>query len=111
MKNLNEVLKMTPDEISKLTHAELADLVFALITEIHFQNNAHTMEKKSIETQFQALINKISNQNVEMENIKKQLQINNKSTQQYIKKIYTKLTLKERLLGYINTDFTKLEEV
>jgi TolA-binding protein len=109
IKPLHEVLTMTRDEVGQLTHSELAELAFALITEVHFGRDAHSREKKLIEQQLQVMNTTINTQRVEIQKANMQIDTLNKNTQNSIKKLYTKLTWKERLTGRIDVDNTREE--
>lgn len=101
---------MTRDEIGQLTHTELADLAFALITEVHFGRDAHSREKKLIEQQLQVMNTTINTQRTELQKANMQIDTINKNTQTCIKKLYSKLTWKERFTGRIDVDSYAREE-
>jgi len=109
IKPLHEVLNMTQDAVGQLAHSELTELAFALITEVHFARNAHTHEKKLIEQQLQVMNTIINSQRTELQKVNIQIDTLNKNMQNSIKKMYTKLTWKERFTGRIDVDNAREE--
>lgn len=94
MFELSKYLLYTKDDFTNLSHINLSEVAFAYMEA--FKRSQCIKADYNI-----SQIKKLKNQEIEIENLKKQLEISNKKNIKYNKLIHRKLTFKERLTGKI----------